>query len=145
MKEPARGRSDASTGQTPERYRKRILLVEDNEADRDVYGGLLWYNGYEVLHVPDGESALAEFRESAPDLVLLDILLPGISGIEVARRLRAEGFAKPIILLSAVARDQLGEDITALGAAAYLEKPIDPFSVVREVMRLVGPSQGSDR
>jgi adenylate cyclase len=123
--------------------RKLILLVEDNDADRDIYGGLLWYNGYDVIHAATGEEAVAKALDARPDLVLLDIRLAGeLSGLDVARHLRAEGLDVPIIVLSAVPRDELGTATAEVGIRTYLEKPIDPFSVVRVVMKGVGTAQG---
>jgi CheY-like chemotaxis protein len=137
---------DRTGDSTAEGDRRVILLVEDMEADRDVYGGLLWYNGYEVVHAGDGESALAKARETRPDLILLDIRLPGLlSGLDVAAQLRREGFETPMVVLSAVQRDELGPEVERSGVGLYLEKPIDPFDVVRAVMKVVGPAQGDRR
>lgn len=118
--------------------RKTVLLIEDAEADRDLYGSLLWYNGYEVVHASDGLSGVALASVKAPDLVLLDLTLPGISGVEVCRRLREMGLRIPIVILSAHLEEEMGEAAREAGADAYLEKPIDPFMVVREVLRRVG-------
>lgn len=119
--------------------RKVVLLVEDNEADRDMYGGLLWYNGYSVLYSEEGENALEVALATRPDLILLDINLPGeLSGLDVAVRLRAEGVDVPIIALSAVPRAEIAEELEKAGIIGYLEKPITPFSVVKEVLRRLG-------
>ena len=128
-----------------EERRKVVLLVEDHEADRVMYGALLWYNGYTVLHAPDGESALLLAMETPPDVILLDIMLPGkLSGLDVAARLRGVGFEMPMIVLSAVAREDLGSAVERAGITAYLEKPITPFAVVREVLRRVGVATPAD-
>lgn len=136
--EQAGGSAEATAG------RQLILLVEDTEADRDLYGGLLWYNGYDVVHVGDGPSAMERALELQPDLILLDIILPGeIDGLEVARRLRDNGMVTPIIALSAHSSDEFGDRVADARVDAYLEKPIDPFSVVREVIRRVGLARAS--
>lgn len=123
---------------------KVILLVEDNEMDRQVYGRLLWYNGYTVLHAPDGDTAIARALESHPDLIVLDMMLGGdMSGLDVAVRLREEGLDVPMIALSAVKREEFGSAIEDSGITAYLEKPIDPFAVVREVARRIGSAGAS--
>ena len=119
--------------------RQTVLIVEDTDADRDLYGSLLWYNGYDVLHAANGEEALERVLESPPDLVLLDIRLPGpMDGIEVARRLRQDGFDGPIVALSACSEQELGPAAQEAGMTGFLEKPIDPFTVAREVMRRIG-------
>lgn len=125
---------------------KVILLVEDNEMDRQVYGRLLWYNGYTVLHARDGDSAISRALESLPDLIVLDMMLGGdMSGLDVAIRLREEGLDIPMIALSAVKREEFGTAIEDAGITAYLEKPIDPFAVVREVARRIGSARTSDQ
>lgn len=125
---------------------KVILLVEDNEMDRQVYGRLLWYNGYTVLHAPDGDSAISRALESQPDLIVLDMMLGGdMTGLDVAIRLREEGLDIPMIALSAVKREEFGSALDDAGISAYLEKPIDPFAVVREVARRIGSARTSDQ
>lgn len=138
------GQDESRGGDTEDR--RVILLVEDNDADRDVYGGLLWYNGYNVLHAEEGEAAIALAMERRPDLILLDIMLTGdLTGLDVARRLRDEGLDMPLIVLSAVSREDLGSAVERAGITAYLEKPINPFDVVKEVMRRVGAARPRDR
>lgn len=137
-----RASQSAGDADAVEAGRKIILLVEDNESDRHVYGTLLWYNGYSVLHASDGATALRRASEASPDLILLDLMLPGdLDGIDVAERLRGEGSTTPIIVLSAMARQDVSERLDAAGIAAYLEKPVDPYVVVRAVMREVGGPQ----
>jgi two-component system, OmpR family, response regulator MprA len=139
-----------TTGPSPDREddspKAVVLLVEDTEADREVYGELLWYNGYEVVHALDGEEALSKAESQAPDLVLLDMRLPGeLDGLAVARRLRGRGVTVPIVGLSARPADEFGPAIEEAGIDAYLEKPIDPYAVVREVMRRIGHADGKVR
>jgi CheY-like chemotaxis protein len=133
--DPPRGRPDR---------RQVILLVEDTEADRDVYGGLLWYNGYDVIHVADGQTAIDRALELQPDLILLDIMLPGeVDGLEVARTLRDRGMRTPIVALSAHSRDAFGSRVEGAEVDAYLEKPVDPFKVVKETIRRIGLARPS--
>lgn len=130
-----------AANEDPERGDQKglILLVEDNIIDREVYGRLLWYNGYGLVHAADGESAVALALDARPDLVLLDMLLDGeMTGLDVAVRLREEGVEVPMIALSGVKREEFGAAIEEAGIAAYLEKPLDPFEVVKEVLRHLG-------
>lgn len=116
-----------------------ILLVEDNVIDREVYGRLLWYNGYGLVHASDGESAVALALDARPDLILLDMLLDGeMTGLDVAIRLREEGLEVPMVALSGVKHEEFGSAIEEAGITAYLEKPLDPFEVVKEVLRHLG-------
>ena len=83
----------------------RILVADDNETNRDILATRLEANGYEVLHAGDGEEALAVTREHRPDLILLDIMMPKLDGIEVCRRIKADAALPftPIILVTAKA------------------------------------------
>ena len=99
-----------------------ILLVEDDAAARQAVGGNLRAHGYGVTPAPDGEEAIRAWDRGRPDVVLLDLGLPGIDGLEVIRRIRRDA-TTPIIVLSA--RDREREKISALDAGAddYLTKP----------------------
>lgn len=103
----------------------RILLVEDEEhiAEGLVFNLRNW--GYHVLHAATGEAALTHIAESEFDLVLLDLMLPDIGGLDVAARLRREGYLKPILMLTA--KSQSGDKVAGLDAGAddYLTKPFD--------------------
>ena len=100
----------------------QLLLVEDDDATRRAVAANLTAHGYLVREAPDGETALHLWELARPDLVLLDLGLPGIDGLGVTRRIRRDA-ATPIIVLSA--RDQEREKVAALDAGAddYLTKP----------------------
>jgi two-component system, OmpR family, KDP operon response regulator KdpE len=99
-----------------------ILLVEDDEPTRRMVAANLGARGYGVVEAPDGESALHRWGQRRPDLVIVDLGLPGISGLAVIHRIRTDG-ATPILVLSA--RDQERDKVAALDAGAddYLTKP----------------------
>ncbi len=100
-----------------------ILLVEDEVKLARFVELELGYEGYQVSVVYDGIEALAAARESEPDLIILDWMLPGISGLEICRRLRTTGSRVPIILLTA--KDEISERVAGLDAGAddYVVKP----------------------
>ena len=100
-----------------------LLVVEDDRRMAAFLDRALTYAGYRVAVAEDGERAMARAEEHAPDLVLLDVMLPGINGLEVARRLRARGGGVPILMLTA--REGLDDRIEGLdsGADDYLTKP----------------------
>jgi two-component system KDP operon response regulator KdpE len=99
-----------------------ILLVEDDEPTRRMVAANLGARGYRVAEAADGESALRQWEQRRPDLVMVDLGLPGISGLAVIHRIRTDG-TTPIIVLSA--RDQERDKVAALDAGAddYLTKP----------------------
>ena len=118
---------------------KRILLVDDNKTNLQVLFEALAPEGYELLVAQSGEQALEATEEIVPDLVLLDIKMPGIGGFETFRRLRAnERTAKlPIVFLSALADIAKIDEARRIGAEGYLTKPFkfdDFISKVRELL-----------
>jgi adenylate cyclase len=106
----------------------RVLVVDDNEMNRDMLSRRLLRLNYKVLMAEDGEQALAMVRQHAFDLVLLDIMMPTISGYEVLERMKADDATKhiPVIMISAV--DDLDSVVRCieLGAEDYLFKPFNP-------------------
>jgi two-component system cell cycle response regulator DivK len=114
---------------------KTILYVEDNEANRMIVRDLLKRTQYRLIEAHDGEAGVAMAIEQRPDLILMDIQLPKISGIEAMRRLRAEAATAqtPIIAITSFALS--GDDLKAkeAGATAYLAKPYSPFDLLKLV------------
>ena len=118
----------------------RVLLVEDDDANRTILGEFLRTRGFVVEEAASGTEALDRVAASRPDLVVLDIQLPGMDGLEVLARLRAGGSASPPVLaLTALAMAGDRERILAAGADAYLAKPAPLAALEREVRRLVAP------
>ncbi len=113
----------------------RILIVDDNETNRDILQTRLSLHGYDLKQAADGEEALAAAREHLPDLILLDIMMPKIDGIEVCKRIKNDATLPfmPIILTTAKADSK---DVVAgleAGADEYLTKPIDQVALVARV------------
>jgi two-component system KDP operon response regulator KdpE len=124
---------------------ERILVVEDEEPLRRFIARNLSARGYEVQTASDGYEALRRFEEQAPDLVILDILLPGLNGLEVLRRIRQASLV-PILVLTAL--DQEADKVTALdlGADDYLTKPFgvgELLARVRAALRRMRWSEGT--
>jgi DNA-binding response OmpR family regulator len=118
---------------------ERILVVDDNETNRDILEARLKANGYKVLHAGDGEEALAVARRCLPDLILLDIMMPKLNGIEVCRQLKADPALPftPIVLVTAKSDSQDVVDGLEAGADDYLTKPIDQKTLVARVKALL--------
>src|SRR4030042_3467156 len=120
----------------------RILVVEDEEGIAAFLRRGLILTGYEVDVAYDGESALSRARDQMPDLVILDLMLPGLDGVEVCRRLRAASDV-PIVVLTA--RDAVSDKVQGLAAGAddYLPKPFafdELLARVRAALRRRAPS-----
>jgi two-component system OmpR family response regulator len=101
----------------------RVLVVDDDDMIRDMLATTLRYAGYDPASAADGPAALAAIARSRPDLVVLDVLMPGLDGLEVCRRLRAQGDDVPVVFLTARAT---GRDLLegfARGADDYVTKP----------------------
>ena len=113
----------------------RILIVDDNEMNRDILVTRLSTQGYELFQAADGEEALSAAVQHLPDLILLDVMMPKLDGMEVCRRLKADANLPfmPIILVTAKAAST---DVVAgleAGADEYLTKPIDQMALVARV------------
>ncbi len=118
---------------------QRILIVDDNETNRDILEARLTAHGYEVLHAGDGEEALAAAKAHRPDLILLDVMMPKLDGFEVCRRLKSDPAMSfvPIILVTAKAESKDVVDGLDAGADEYLTKPIDQKALVARVKALL--------
>jgi DNA-binding response OmpR family regulator len=121
----------------------RVLTVEDEPDLRLILQDNLEFEGYEVLSASTGEEGLDIAMAKQPDLVLLDLLLPRMSGYEVCRRLRAEQFTMPIIMLTARNAEMDRVAGLELGADDYVGKPFDPRELlarIRSVLRRTRPT-----
>ena len=118
----------------------KILLVEDNEMNRDMLSRRLLKKGYEVVMAVDGEQALEMGRAEAPDLILMDISLPGLDGWEATRRLKArpETQAIPIIALTAHAMAGDREKCLEAGCNDYDTKPVEFPRLLGKIQELLG-------
>jgi two-component system response regulator MprA len=114
----------------------RILIIEDDEAILAFLRRGLAYDGYEVETAEDGQKGLAVARGDAPDLVVLDWMLPGLDGLEVCRRLRASGKV-PILMLTA--KDSVGDRVLGLDAGAddYMVKPFNLDELLARIRALL--------
>jgi two-component system, OmpR family, phosphate regulon response regulator PhoB len=112
-----------------------ILLAEDDPDIRHLVSYKLQHSGFDVIEAPDGMTALREARHRPPDLVLLDVRMPHLSGLDVCRELRAgpHTASVPIIILTARSRPQDIEQAYAAGATDYVIKPFSPRALVERV------------
>ena len=123
-----------------------VLVVDDDPVIVNLLQVNFEIEGYEVLAATGGEAGLAQARIGHPDVIVLDVMMPGIDGLEVARRLRSEADTRsiPIILLSAKAQNQ---DIQAGLAVAdeYITKPFEPLELLERVATVIARSHANSR
>jgi DNA-binding response OmpR family regulator len=119
----------------------RILLIDDDRIILEMLDLALSKADYEVVSAGDGEIGLRVFRERRPDLVILDIAMPGIDGYQVIEQIREaeiEGRRTPIIILTAHEQSVMRAYAEELGADLYLTKPVTPRQLVEHIRKLTG-------
>ncbi|MEM7667143.1 MAG: response regulator [Pseudomonadota bacterium] len=120
---------------------KRIMVVEDNDLNRKLFCDVLKANGFDVDPVADGESVLATARETSPDLIIMDIQLPGVSGVDLIEAAKRDGLLRqiPVLAVTAFAAKGDEERIRSAGASGYLSKPVSISPFMSAVNDLIEP------
>ena len=120
----------------------RILVVDDNPTNLKLVSDLLEWSAYEILKAPDAEQALEAIRKSPPDLILMDIALPGMDGLTLTRKLKADEATKHICIVALTAFAMNGDEQKAFdaGCDGYISKPIDTRKLPQQVALLLKPS-----
>lgn len=123
-----------------------ILIADDNEANRDVLARRLEANGYHLVLAEDGEQALEQARSKLPDLILLDIMMPKLDGLEVCRKLKADKTLPFIPIILVTARSDSKDIVAGLdtGGDEYLTKPVDQAALVARVRSILRIKQLHD-
>ena len=118
---------------------KTILYVEDNEMNRKIVRDLLKRTTYTLIEAFDGEAGVAKALEAKPDLILMDIQLPKISGMDAMRQIRADASmaATPIVAITSFALSGDDQKAKAAGATAYLAKPYSPLELLGLIRKLL--------
>ena len=125
---------------------KRVLVVEDNELNLKLFCDLLRAHGYVAEPVRDGREAVARAKAIEPDLVVMDIQLPHVSGLELIGQMKRDPRLRvvPIMAVTAYAGRDDEDRIRAAGANAYVSKPISVLRFIQEVRALVPEDQASE-
>ena len=120
----------------------KILLIEDNEANRDMLSRRLQRRGYEVVEALDGQQGVTLAQSEAPDLILMDMSLPGLDGWEATRRLKADSATEsiPVIALTAHAMTSDRDRALEAGCNDYDTKPVELPRLLSKIEALVGSS-----
>jgi CheY-like chemotaxis protein len=125
----------------------RVLVVDDDAVIRNLLEVNLQLEGYEVSLAIDGADALTQVAAAPPDLILLDVMMPGMDGWDVAKRLKDDEIAAaiPVVLLTARAMRADVQRGTDLGVEGYVTKPFDPDELLAVIDRLLGAGAGERR
>ncbi len=126
--------------------KQKILIVEDDFFVRDLYNRELGREGFEVTTAEDGTGGLSKILEEKPDLILLDIMLPGMSGLDVLKKIKEEETVKdiPVVLLTNLGQDSVIREAFSLGAVGYLIKAAyTPTQIIEEVKKFLREAEGS--
>ena len=117
----------------------KILVIEDDPGASRLASYALEFEGYKVITAMNGLDGLKKAQNDGPDLIILDVMLPGIDGFEICRRLRTDEKYKdiPIIMLSAKVQESDKATGLKVGANEYLTKPIDPHDLITHVKNLL--------
>jgi len=124
--------------------KRRILVIDDEKAIRDSLKMILEYDGYECLLAPSGQDGLSVIRHDAPDLVFLDIKMPGLDGLEVLREIRSLEKALPVVMISGHGTVSTAVEATKLGAFDFLEKPLSTERVLVTIRNAVRQRELTD-
>jgi CheY-like chemotaxis protein len=119
---------------------RRVLVVEDEPENRLFIGLMLRTEGYDVVEAEDGPTALKLLGVSHPDLILLDVMMPGLNGWQVFERIRGDGRWDhvPVVMLTALAQRADVERAVELGVDGYLTKPFEPADLIHTIEETLG-------
>jgi len=117
---------------------KTILVVEDSPTERHVIGTFLVRQGYKVLTAENGEQAVTQARKHKPDLILMDVVMPGVNGYQATRELARDEATSDIPIILCTSKDQETDRIWGMrqGAYAYLAKPFDHTTLLEKIQTL---------
>ena len=116
----------------------RVLLIEDDPIHRDIYERLLYYNGFDVTVAADGLSGISEALASPPDVIVMDVMLPGVSGIVASQRIHDHPDTAHIPIICMSAHDVSRSMVQHVGAREFLPKPVRGDTLVRTIRRFIG-------
>lgn len=124
----------------------KILIVDDDAANRNLMGEFLRVHGYEVIMAGDGQTALEQFEQSQPDLVLLDVIMPRVGGLEVCSRLKADPDSRltPVVLVTGLSATEDRVRGLEVGADDFLTKPLDSSELLARIRSLVSLKSYTD-
>ncbi|WP_028453615.1 response regulator [Chitinilyticum aquatile] len=117
---------------------KKILIVDDSPTERHFLGELLTKNGFQVIALESGEEAVAKTKELLPDLILMDVVMPGMNGFQATRTISKDEATKHIPIIMCTSKNQETDMVWARrqGATEYVVKPVDPQELLTKIGKL---------
>ncbi|WP_028456461.1 response regulator [Chitinilyticum litopenaei] len=117
---------------------KKILIVDDSPTERHFLGELLTKNGFQVIALESGEEAVAKTRDLQPDLILMDVVMPGMNGFQATRTISKDEATKHIPIIMCTSKNQETDMVWARrqGASEYVVKPVDPQELLTKIGKL---------
>lgn len=114
---------------------KRILVVDDSPTERHVLGELLTKNGYQVITAESGEESISKAKAELPDLILMDVVMPGMNGFQATRTITRDDVTRAIPIIMCTSKNAETDKIWGMrqGATAYLTKPIDHAELLQKI------------
>jgi len=126
--------------------KKKILVIEDEENLAKLIQAFLEKNGYDVAYISVGIESLADVREHIPDLILTDLLLPGLHGFDICRNIRNDSQLRdiPLMIMTAVYKNAIHKlEAKKLGVKEFVDKPIDFDELLKKIQQFIGPGESS--
>lgn len=117
---------------------KRVLVIDDSATERHIIGEVLGKQGYEVSFAEDGEKGIAEAKASKPDLIIMDVVMPGMNGFQATRAISSDPDTAHIPIVLCTTKDQETDKVWGIrqGAKDYVVKPIDPAELLGKIAAL---------
>ncbi|WP_027468296.1 response regulator [Deefgea rivuli] len=117
---------------------KKILIVDDSPTERHFLGELLTKNGFQIITLESGEEAVARTKEIMPDLILMDVVMPGMNGFQATRTITRDEPTKNIPIIMCTSKNQETDMVWAKrqGATEYVVKPVDPQELLNKIAAL---------
>ncbi|MBM9889697.1 response regulator [Deefgea chitinilytica] len=117
---------------------KKILIVDDSPTERHFLGELLTKNGFQIITLESGEEAVARTKEIMPDLILMDVVMPGMNGFQATRTITRDEATKNIPIIMCTSKNQETDMVWAKrqGATEYVVKPVDPQELLNKIASL---------
>ncbi|AOE50872.1 MULTISPECIES: response regulator transcription factor [Kangiella] len=118
----------------------RVLIVDDSPAEAHSLTKMLEKNGHQVITAPDGESGIASAKANTPDLILMDVVMPGLNGFQATRQLKKDSSTSAIPIIIVSTKSQATDRVWGMrqGANDYITKPVDESALVESINNVLG-------